>query len=65
MDTVLVGGFSVLVVMGAVFFLQHKINTSSFDAPTKRMLNIGLVLLIIGAAAIAINWHSSVWLASR
>ena len=65
MDTFLVVGFSVLAVMGAVFFLQHKINTADIMPNTKKMLNFGLVIMIIGAAAIAIDWHSSVWLANR
>ena len=65
MDTVLVGGLSVLAVMGAVFYTQHKINTADIMPNTKKMLNFGLVLVIVGAAAIAIDWHSSVWLANR
>ena len=34
-------------------------------SPTsKRMINYGLILLVIGAATIAIDWHSSTWLAA-
>ena len=65
MDTVLIGGFSVLATMGAVFFMQHKINTADLMPNTKKMLNFAMVLVIVGAAAIAIDWHSSVWMAAR
>ena len=42
MDTVLVGGLSVLAVMGAVFYAQHKINTADIMPNTKKMLNFYL-----------------------
>jgi hypothetical protein len=65
MDTVLVGGATVLLFAGGVFLLQDRLNKSSLSPTAKRLGNYAMVALILGAAVVAINWHSTVWLASR
>ena len=65
MDTVLIGGLSVLIFFGLVWLTHAKVEASEMSPTSKRMINYGLILLVIGAATIAIDWHSSTWLAAR
>ena len=65
MDTVLVGGASVLLFAGGVFLLQDRFNKSSLSPTAKRLAHYAMVALILGAAVVAINWHSTMWLATR
>ena len=63
MDTVLVGGFSVLVFFGVIWGIHNRLEASSLSPTTKRLGNYALIVLVVGAATIAIDWHSSVWMA--
>jgi len=65
MDTVLVGGASVLLFAGGVFLLQDRLNKSSLSPTAKRLAHYAMVALILGAAVVVINWHSTMWLATR
>lgn len=65
MDTVLVGGISVLVFFGLIWLIHFKIDASGLSPTTKRIVNYGLIVLVIGAAVVAIDWHSSTWMAAR
>lgn len=65
MDTVLVGGFSVLVFFGVIWLLHDRLDKSTLSPTAKRLGNYALIVLVIGSATLAIDWHASVWLANR
>ncbi len=65
MDTVLVGGISVLIFFGLIWLSHDRLEKSSLSPTAKRIGNYALIVLVIGAATIAIDWHSSTWMATR
>ena len=65
MDTVLVGGLSVVAFIVVLYYCHNQLNKADLTPTTKRIGNIALMLLVLGAAVIAIDWHSATWLASR
>lgn len=65
MDTVLVGGISVLIIAGLMWLIHARVEASDMSPKAKRVVNYGLILLIVAAAIIAIDWHNSTWLAAR
>ena len=65
MDTVLIGGLSVIIFAGVMFLAQDRWNKADISPTVKRVGNYVLVAGIIIAALIAIDWHSSTWLATR
>ena len=65
MDTVLIGGFSVLVFFGVIWLAHSTLEKSKLSPTAKRVGNYALVACVVGAAAIAIDWHAANWMASR
>ena len=65
MDTVLIGGLGVLVFFGALYVTHITIEKSNLSQKAKRFGNYALILLVIGAATCAIDWHAEVWMATR
>lgn len=63
MDTVLIGGLSVLIFFGVVWLIHFKVDASELSPTAKRVVNYGLVVLVLGAAILAIDWHNEVWMA--
>lgn len=62
MDTVLVGGVGLLLIMGAVWQAQKALDQSSLSPRIKRVGGYALILVVIGAAVAVMQWHSSAWL---
>ena len=65
MDTVFIGGLSVLVFFGILYATHMKLEKSELSPNVKRFANYALVLMVIGAATWAIDWHADVWMATR
>ena len=65
MDTVIVGGFSVLVFFGLIWLAHSSLEKSTLSPTAKRVGNYALVVCVVGAAAIAIDWHAANWMATR
>jgi len=64
MDTVLVGGIGILVLMFVVWKAYDRIESTDLSPTTKRLISYALILLVIAAVGFVINWHRSNWMAS-
>ena len=64
MDTVLVGGIGVLVLMFVVWKLHSRLEEAELSPTLKRLVSYALILIIIAAVGFVINWHRSNWMAS-
>lgn len=62
MDTVLVGGIGLLLLIAGVWQAQTMLEKSKLPDRVKRLGSYALILLVIGAAVAAMQWHSSAWL---
>lgn len=63
MDTVLVGGVGMLLLIAAVWQGQKMLDKSALPERLKRLGNYALILIVIIAAISAMRWHSNMWLA--
>ncbi|XDZ64708.1 hypothetical protein AB8880_07145 [Alphaproteobacteria bacterium LSUCC0684] len=64
MDTVLVGGVGILVLMFVAWKAYDRIESTDISPTTKRLLSYALILVVIVAVGFVINWHRSNWMAS-
>jgi predicted PurR-regulated permease PerM len=64
MDTVLVGGIGVLVLMFVVWKVHSRLEEAELSPTLKRLVSYALILIIIAAVGFVINWHRSNWMAS-
>ena len=64
MDTVLVGGIGVLVLMFIVWKIHNWLENAELSPTLKRLASYALMLLIIVAVGFVINWHRNSWMAS-
>jgi uncharacterized membrane protein len=62
MDTVLIGGFSFLILAGISFILIHFIDKSSIKDRYKRLLNFLVLGLLVMATIIIFKWNSETFI---
>ena len=65
MDTVLIGGVGFLILVGISFLIMRKIDNSNLNETNKKVLNYGLIILLIVATILVFKWHSSTYLISH
>jgi len=62
MDTVLVGGFGFLILVGIYFVLIHFIDKSSIKNRYRRLLNFLILGLLVMATIIIFKWNSETFI---
>ena len=62
MDTVLVGGFGFLILVGIFFILIHFIDKSYIKNRYKRLLNFLVLGLLVMATIIIFKWNSETFI---
>ena len=65
MDTVLIGGVGFLILVGISFLIMRKIDNSNLNETNKKVLNYGVIILLIIATILVFKWHSSTYLISH
>jgi len=64
MDTVLVGGIGILVLMFIVWKVHSRLEEAELSPTFRRLASYALILIIIAAVGFVISWHRSNWMAS-
>ena len=62
MDTVLIGGFSFLILAGIFFILIHFIDKSSIKDRYKRLLNFLVLGLLVITTIVIFKWNSETFI---
>ena len=62
MDTVLVGGFGFLILVGIYFVFIHFIDKSSIKNRYRRLLNFLILGLLVMATIIIFKWNSETFI---
>ena len=65
MDTVLIGGIGFLILAGIVFLLIKKVDNSSMNDKSKRILNYVILGTLILVTIAIFKWHSSTYLVTN
>lgn len=65
MDTVLIGGIGFLILAGIVFLLIRKVDNSSMNDKSKRILNYVILGTLILVTIAIFKWHSSTYLVTN
>ena len=58
LDTVLIGAFAFFAIGGAIWFILTRLQASSLTERVKRLLNYGLLGLVVLTAIYVIHWYS-------
>ena len=57
-DTVLIGAFAFFPIGGAIWLILTRLQASSLTERVKRLLNYGLLGLVVLTAIYVIHWYS-------
>ena len=58
LDTVLIGAFAFFAIGGAIWLILTRLQASSLTERVKRLLNYGLLGLVVLTAIYVIHWYS-------
>ncbi|MBL6782597.1 MAG: hypothetical protein ISQ21_06115 [Alphaproteobacteria bacterium] len=62
-NTVFLGGFGMLLLIGAMVFVFILMEKTNLANGTKRLIHLAMALFMITITVMIINWHKTVWMA--
>ena len=62
-NTVFLGGFGMLLLIGAMIFGFIQMEKTDWSNGTKRLIHAAMAIFMITVTAFVINWHKTVWMA--
>lgn len=62
-NTVFLGGFGMLLLIGAMVFVFIQMEKTNLANGTKRLIHLAMALFMITITVMIINWHKTVWMA--
>jgi hypothetical protein len=62
-NTVFLGGFGMLLLIGAMVVSFVKLEKTDLSNGTKRVIHAAMAISMITITAFVINWHKTVWMA--
>ncbi|MAJ36212.1 MAG: hypothetical protein CBC12_13920 [Candidatus Puniceispirillum sp. TMED52] len=63
MNTVFLGGFGLLLLIGAMVLAFIQMEKTNLANGTKRLIHLAMALFMITITVIIVNWHKTVWMA--